>query len=297
MVKKKLGGGMNAFEALNKIVSEPHYLFHFLVFFSYFVVRSSATQVLSPQLSLRFLRREIQAVLGFAVLAAVKLVKEETWEGFIADTIFYAKLFLIAISLVLDYHLALWYTVLFSGSPPFLSFSCYFYCNIDSSVAKRVIDSWTGFRIFAVIYLLAQQPVFEELGDVNKLTPLQLETLLTEGHTSRYWLVEFRAQCSSTCIRTSRCFPELSVTYSNKNLSFGSVDLGLFPNAAERFGISLSGGMNQLPTYILFENATEVARFPEWGFEAKAPYPPLTKGRIVRHFELDRLLLEYVNGK
>ncbi|CAI0409591.1 unnamed protein product [Linum tenue] len=262
MVKKKLGGGTNAFEALNKIVSEPHYLFHFLVFFSYFVVRSSATQVLSPQLSLRFLRREIQAVLGFAVLAAVKLVKEETWEGFIADTIFYAKLFLIAISLVLDYHLALWYTVLFS-----------------------------------VIYLLAQQPVFEELGDVNKLTPLQLETLLTEGHTSRYWLVEFRAQCSSTCIRTSRCFPELSVTYSNKNLSFGSVDLGLFPNAAERFGISLSGGMNQLPTYILFENATEVARFPEWGFEAKAPYPPLTKGRIVRHFELDRLLLEYVNGK
>lgn len=27
--------------------------------------------------------------------------------------------------------------------------------------------------------------------------------------------------------------------YSNKNLSFGVVDLGLFPNTAEKFGISL----------------------------------------------------------
>lgn len=27
--------------------------------------------------------------------------------------------------------------------------------------------------------------------------------------------------------------------YSNKNLSFGIVDLGLFPNAAEKFGIPL----------------------------------------------------------
>lgn len=29
--------------------------------------------------------------------------------------------------------------------------------------------------------------------------------------------------------------------YSNKHLSFGVVDLGLFPNVAEKFGISLGG--------------------------------------------------------
>ncbi|CAN1784952.1 Thioredoxin-related transmembrane protein 2 [Linum perenne] len=262
MEKKKLRSGMNALDFLNKMVSEPHYLLHFLAFFSYLVVRTSVTQLLSPPISLHLLRREIQALLGFSVLAVIKLVKEETWEGFIADTFFYAKIFLVAISLILDNHLTLWYVVLFS-----------------------------------VIYLVAQQPAFEELGEANRLTPLQLETLLTEGHTSRYWLVEFRAQCSSTCIRASRCLPELSVTYSNKNLSFGIVDLGLFPNTAERFGISLNGGMSQLPTFILFDNATETARYPEWGFESKAPYPPLTKGRMVRHFDLDRLLLEYVNGK
>lgn len=98
--------------------------------------------------------------------------------------------------------------------------------------------------------------------------------------------------------------------YSNKNLSFGIVDLGLFPNAAEKFGIYLggkislvwklfkfisqfhyyrcifsylygdnvlAGSMGQLPTYILFENAAEVARIPQLDFEAKSSRPPITK--------------------
>lgn len=98
--------------------------------------------------------------------------------------------------------------------------------------------------------------------------------------------------------------------YSNKNLSFGIVDLGLFRNAAEKFGIYLggkislvrklfkftfqfqyctcifsylygdnvlAGSMGQLPTYILFENAAEVARIPQLDFEAKSSHPPITK--------------------
>lgn len=35
--------------------------------------------------------------------------------------------------------------------------------------------------------------------------------------------------------------------------------------------------MSQLPTYILFENAAEVARLPELDFEAKAYHAPITK--------------------
>ncbi|XVF89162.1 hypothetical protein PTKIN_Ptkin19aG0108100 [Pterospermum kingtungense] len=171
------------------------------------------------------------------------------------------KIFLIALTLIMDYHLTLWYIV-----------------------------------VFSVIYVLTQQPPYEELGTSSKLTPLQLEALLTEGNTSRFWLVEFRASFSSSCRRSSRCFPELSITYSNKNLSFGIVDLGLFPNAAEKFGISPGASMGQLPTYILFENATEITRFPEFNFEAK-PTPPITKRLLSRYFELDRHLLEYVKGK
>ncbi|XP_039061980.1 thioredoxin-related transmembrane protein 2-like isoform X2 [Hibiscus syriacus] len=233
----------NLMEWLNQVVGEPYYFFHFLAFLSYFIVRSSAANILSPQITQHLFHREIQAILAFLMLAAYKMI------------------FLIALTLIMDYHLTLWYIVLFS-----------------------------------VIYVIAQQPPFEKLGSSSKLTPLQLEALLTEGNTPRFWLVEFRASFSSGCRRASRCFPELSITYSNKNLSFGIVDLGLFPNAAEKFGISPGGSMGQLPTYILFENDTEVSRFPEFNFEA-TPTPPITTRLLARHFELDRLLLEYVNGK
>ncbi|KAL6957990.1 hypothetical protein U1Q18_042134 [Sarracenia purpurea var. burkii] len=189
---------------LNLMVSEPYYLFHFLAFFSYIPVRCAASQVLSPHFSAHLLHREIQAVLAFTLLSVVKMVKEETWEAFIANTLFYAKIFLFGIALVMDYHLALWYML-----------------------------------VFVVIYTVTLQPAYQGLGYSSQLTPLQLEALLTEGNTSSFWLVEFRALSSSSCIRTSRFFPELSITYSNKNLSFGIVDLGLFPNAAEIFGISL----------------------------------------------------------
>lgn len=260
--REKMEKTLQLLSWLNLIVSEPFYLFHFLAFFSYFVVRTSATSVLAPHITDRLLHREIQAILAFSVLAAIKMVRLETWEAFTANTLLFAKVFLIGISSILDYYLALWYIV-----------------------------------VFLVIFILTQQPAYQGLGASNKLTPLQLESLLTEGNTTRFWLVEFRALCASACICTSRFFPELSITYSNKNLSFGIVDLGLFPNASEKFGISLGGSMGELPTYILFENATEVARFPEVEYEAKVSHPPITKRLLCRHFDLDWHLLEYINGK
>lgn len=265
-MKKKDGGSSddginNGIEMINKLISEPYYLLHLLTFFSYLPVRFAASQFLSPHFTSHLFHREIQAILAFSVLTVVKIVKEETWEGFIADTLFFAKVFLAAIALVLDYHLALWFTL-----------------------------------VFLVIYVFTQQPAYTGLGTSNQLTPLQLEALLTEGSTSRYWLVELRTLSSSTCIRTSRILPDLSITFSNKHLSFGIVDLGLFPNTSEKFGISL-GRTEQLPTYILFENGEEVTRFPELDFESKIFNPSITKKLLCRHFELDRLLLEYVKGK
>lgn len=244
------------------MVSEPYYLFHFLTFFSYFVIRTSATQLLAPHVTHHLLRREIQTLLVFALLAFIKGVKEETWEAFIADALFLAKICLFLLAFTMDRRLAVWYIL-----------------------------------VFLVIHILTQQPPFEGLGTSSKLTPLQLESLLIEGTTTRMWLVEFRASYSPACIRSSQQFPELSITYSSKNLSFGIVDLGLFPNAAEKFGISLTGSMDQLPTFILFENAAEVARFPGLDYEATYFHPTITKGLLSRHFELDRLLLEYANGK
>lgn len=251
----------NRLEWLNTVVTQPHYFLHFLIFFSYLPIRISASSFFPSDISHLLLRREIQAFLAFSVFSAVKMVREETWEGYIADTLLIGKAFLFLLGLYVDYHLALWYML-----------------------------------AFLVLYIIAQQPAFSELGEAKTMTPLQLESTLIEGNTSRFWLVEFRTLCSSTCVRHSRNFPELSVTYANDYLSFAIVDLGLFPNVADKFGISLKGNVG-LPTYILFENNTEVARFPRVDFDAKVFHPSITKEFLSRYFELDRLLLEYVHGR
>ncbi|KAL8537247.1 hypothetical protein ACS0TY_012423 [Phlomoides rotata] len=226
---------------MNRMVSEPYYLLHFLAFFSYIPIRCSVVHVFSPPRAALLLHREIQALLAFCVLVAVKVVKTESWETFIADTLFYAKIFLAAVTLVVDYHFTLWYAL-----------------------------------AFLVIYIIAQQPAYGGLGTTSQLTPLQLETLLTEGNTSKFWMVEFRSLSTSSCIRASSFFPELSITFSNKNLSFGTIDLGLFPNAAEKFGITL-GNLHQLPTYILFNNGAGLSRLPEIDAEVKFFYTPVSK--------------------
>ncbi|KAI5394180.1 hypothetical protein KIW84_061033 [Lathyrus oleraceus] len=190
---------------------------------------------------------EIQTLLAFAVLAFIKGIREETWEAFIADALFIAKLWYFYHKLMsVDYGLCIVILLTF------------------------VIGNWTVLIKFKSCF---------RIGFIYSLT------------------VEFSASYSSACIRSSQQFPELSITYSTKLLSFGIVDLGLFPNAAEKFGVSLSGSMGQLPTYILFENAAEVSRFPELGSETTFFNPTITKGLLSRHFELDRHLLEYVNSK
>ncbi|XP_048436268.1 uncharacterized protein LOC125475511 isoform X3 [Pyrus x bretschneideri] len=80
---------------LNAIVSEPYYLLHFLTFFSYLVLRTSAAHVLSAHITDHLLHREIRAALTFGLLTAIKI-------------------FLIGLTLILDRHLTLWYVVAFT---------------------------------------------------------------------------------------------------------------------------------------------------------------------------------------
>ncbi|KVH90340.1 hypothetical protein Ccrd_007659, partial [Cynara cardunculus var. scolymus] len=188
------------------------YLFHFLTFFSYFFIRFSTSQLFSLQFAGSFLYR---------------MVKEETWEGFVADMLLFAKVV-----------------------------SLFF----------------------------------------NSINIPAVGSLLTEGGTSRFWLVEFRSLVSSTCIRTSRIFPKLSIAFSNKNIFFRVVDLWIFPNTASRYGISL-GTPDQLSTYILFENAEEVCRFPGMNCVTKASDVMKLQKHLCRHFELDKHLLDYVSCK
>ncbi|KAL5569046.1 hypothetical protein UlMin_025621 [Ulmus minor] len=176
-----------ALEWMNLIVTEPFYMLYFLAFFSYSVVHTSVAPLLLPHITYRLIYRELQAALAFSVLTAIKIVREETWEGFTGDTLFFAKIFLVGLTLVMDYHLAIWYIA-----------------------------------IFFVIYLLAQQPVFQELGTCSKLTPLQLESLLMEGNKSRFWLHYLYA-----CIYASFWSSMNVLNYSSTNMKYVTTTTGL----------------------------------------------------------------------
>ncbi|KAI3851787.1 hypothetical protein MKW92_013335 [Papaver armeniacum] len=80
---------------------EPYYVYHFIIFFSYLIVRTSAIQIFSSNFSYLLVRKEIQAKLALLML----LVKEESWEGFLSDVLFFSKfLLLIDIQLALLLH-------------------------------------------------------------------------------------------------------------------------------------------------------------------------------------------------
>ncbi|XP_004299812.1 PREDICTED: uncharacterized protein LOC101296291 [Fragaria vesca subsp. vesca] len=53
--------------------------------FWYAGFRTSAAQILSPHITSRLFLREIQAALALGVFAAIKIAREETWEGFISE--------------------------------------------------------------------------------------------------------------------------------------------------------------------------------------------------------------------
>ncbi|KAL0736085.1 hypothetical protein Bca4012_012295 [Brassica carinata] len=267
MEKKREG----VIEETSLIVSDPFYFLH--------LWPSSLTFRFAPPqhstLSHRLFDREIQTFLAFLML-------EETWETFVADSLLYAKVTLtdpgFRSKLIVQFSIHV-KSADTQYLTPDLSHSCY-------------VDYGLSSGDLVLCHILSK------LGTAKKLTPMQLEDLLSDGTTTKYWLIEFYACSSSKCVRSSRCFPDLSITlalYSDNLLFFGTIDLGLFPNTATKFGISLAGGMSQLPTYILFEKGVEVSRFPDFYVDA-APSLPITKKLLCQHFELDRLLLDYING-
>ncbi|KAH9799664.1 thioredoxin-related transmembrane protein 2 [Citrus sinensis] len=192
----------------------------------------SAAAVLSPHIIHHLFYREIQAVLALSLLAAIKITREETWEEFIDNMLFYAK-------------------------------------------------------------VITSESFFASSGSYCINNGLPFGSLVSGG----FFRLNFVPSVHPPVYVQAESFPSSQLRiYSNKNVSFGIVDLGLFPNAAEKFGISLGGSMGQLPTYILFENNAEINRFPAFGFEEKFSHPHITKKLIAHHFQLDRLRIESVHG-
>lgn len=76
------------------------------------------------------------------------------------------------------------------------------------------------------------------------------------------WIICFYTVWNPSCVNFAPIFAELSGEYNLENLKFGKVDIGRFPDVAQKYRISDSSFSRQLPTVILFKNGKEEERRP-----------------------------------
>ncbi|WVY90779.1 hypothetical protein V8G54_036293 [Vigna mungo] len=165
MANESGNNAVPGFQWLNRMVSEPYYLFHFLTFFSYFIIRSSASEVLAPHLIQHLLRREIQTLLVFAILVVIKGVKEDNWEAFIADALFLGKICLFVLAFTMDRHLAVWYILVFLGGDTYVNTTTSIprtrYVQQANPIAVgKPVDRGDNYKIVAGAYLQFNETAF-----------------------------------------------------------------------------------------------------------------------------------------
>ncbi|KAJ7551338.1 hypothetical protein O6H91_06G011200 [Diphasiastrum complanatum] len=182
----------------------PYYAMHALTFISYPLLRMFVVRFPSPADGALLIKWELQAVLSLSIVLMIKYAKLISLEAFLADALLYGKGMLALLAFMLDPRILAWYLV-----------------------------------NFAVLFLLFLQPFYSGPENISYLTPLQLENELLNG--SQLWLVEFGAACSTRCIQSTGLFADLSLRYSKANLQFARVDLGRFPHAAAKYGITFGG--------------------------------------------------------
>ncbi|XP_013776832.1 thioredoxin-related transmembrane protein 2 homolog [Limulus polyphemus] len=106
------------------------------------------------------------------------------------------------------------------------------------------------------------------------------------------WLVTFYAPWNPSSVNFAPTFADLSVKYTLENFKFGKIDVGRYPDVAEKFRISMSSFTKQLPTVILFKNGKEVNRRPVFDSYGKPIKFFFNEENILSVFDLNNVYEE-----
>ncbi|KAI8985885.1 thioredoxin-like protein [Pilobolus umbonatus] len=79
----------------------------------------------------------------------------------------------------------------------------------------------------------------------------------------KYWIVMLYANWSVACLNFEAVLAKLSMQYDAPHIKFGQVDIDIYSNMAEEFGVSKDPASFDLPTLVLFKNGREIRRLPE----------------------------------
>ncbi|KAG0172718.1 Thioredoxin- transmembrane protein 2 [Apophysomyces sp. BC1034] len=79
----------------------------------------------------------------------------------------------------------------------------------------------------------------------------------------KYWIVMLYANWSVSCLNFEGVLAKLSIKYHVDHIKFAKLDVDVFSDVAQEYGVSRDPASFDLPTLLLFQNGTEIRRLPE----------------------------------
>lgn len=140
---------------------------------------------------------------------------------------------------------------------------------IYTKVANLILWGYGDFRygigylvVFVLVAMLLPEPSYKGLEYITYFRNAQTfeEELVRDKRIN--WLICFYTVWNPSCVNFAPIFAELSAEYNLENLKFGKIDIGRFPDMAQKYRISDSSFSRQLPTVILFQHGKETDRRP-----------------------------------
>jgi len=144
--------------------------------------------------------------------------------------------------------------------------------------------------LFALQAMLLPEPTYKGPENITYFRANGLEDELRRDPKVT-WLVTFYAAWSPSAVNFSPIFAKISANYGLPNLKFGKIDVGRYPEVAEKHLISTSALTRQLPTVIMFQEGKEVGRVPAI-VASKVQKFMFKEEEIVQTFDLNNLYAE-----
>lgn len=95
-----------------------------------------------------------------------------------------------------------------------------------------------------------------------KSTP-KIQEVNEDEEEIKYWVVMLYANWSVACLNFESVLAKLSVEYSAPHIKFAKIDVDIYSDLAEEYGVSKDPASFDLPTLVLFHQGKEIRRLPE----------------------------------
>jgi len=279
---------------------KPYYILNLLLIFAYPATRllfSWGSKVYDNQ----GYRREDSILFVLVAISIVKYRRSCTFEHFVAEFFWLAKLSEMTMYFFIDFQAFMWYIL--ACTILYLFFRAPKYDGPSNMIHIKNEDQFDDLIIEDKPYKPRKDNGEDDNAEDNdqqrnssKFKPGKKNQNANfpkpKGETN-VWFVEFYANWAESCVYTKAIWSDYSLKYTTTRLRFAEVDVANLKDLATRYTINTSVMSRQLPTLILFEDGEEKLRFPPISQESGKVGKVLKydKVEIAKYFDLDKRYL------